>query len=104
MSKWKLFTALLAASSTALFAQTGATATLLGTITDSTSAVVPGVTVRATNVDTQLTRTTTTDTPGTYTIFSLPIGRYDLLAQATDFRSSEVKDVAITIDQRARID
>src|SRR5882724_3602158 len=104
MSKWKVFLALLAVSSGALNAQTGATATLLGTITDSTSAVVPGVTVRATNVDTQLTRTTITDASGTYTIFSLPIGRYDIVAQATGFRSSEMKDVPITIDQRARVD
>ena len=76
MTKWNTLPALIAAYSGSLFAQTGATATLLGTITDSTSAVVPGVTVKATNVDTQLTRTAITDTSGTYTIFSLPIGRY----------------------------
>ncbi len=103
MSTWRTFLLLLV-SSGSLLAQTGATATLLGTITDATSAVVPGVTVRATNVDTQLTRTTTTDTSGTYTIFSLPIGRYDIFVQATGFRSSEMKDVTITIDQRARVD
>src|SRR5690349_6996999 len=103
MHTWRRFL-LFFVSSCSLFAQTGATATLLGTITDSTSAVVTGVTVRATNVDTQLTRTTTTDASGTYTIFSLPIGRYDIFAQAPGFRSSEVKDLAITIDQRARVD
>ena len=97
MSKWKTLPALFAVYSGSLFAQTGATATLLGTITDSTSAVVPGVTVKATNVDTQLTRTAITDTSGTYTIFSLPIGRYDIRAQAPGFRSSEVKDVPVVV-------
>jgi hypothetical protein len=87
-----------------LSAQTGATATLLGTVTDPTSAVVAGVTITATNTETKLTRATTTESAGDYTIFSLPIGRYDIRAQAPGFRTAEKKDVTLTIDQRARID
>ena len=88
----------------AAMAQTGATATLLGTITDSTGAVAAGVNVTAVNIDTNLTRSSLTDPSGNYTIFSLPIGRYDIRANLAGFRSSEVKDVALTIDQRARVD
>jgi hypothetical protein len=85
-------------------AQTGATATILGTATDPTGAVVAGVSVTAMNTDTGLTRNTLTDGTGGYTIFSLPIGRYDVRAQAPGFRSTEVKDVLLSIDQRARVD
>ncbi|MEO8129610.1 MAG: TonB-dependent receptor, partial [Bryobacteraceae bacterium] len=84
-------------------AQTGATATLLGTITDPSGALVANVTVTATNADTQLTRAAETDSSGNYTIFALPIGHYDIRANLAGFRASEVKDVALTIDQRARI-
>ncbi|MFN7919538.1 MAG: carboxypeptidase regulatory-like domain-containing protein [Bryobacteraceae bacterium] len=87
-----------------IHAQTGATANLLGTVTDPTGGVIAGATITAVNADTRLTRTVTTDGSGNYTIFSLPIGRYDVRAQAAGFRVSEVKDVTLTIDQRARID
>jgi hypothetical protein len=87
-----------------LAAQTGATATLLGTVTDPSSALVAGVTITATNTETKLTRAATTDSSGEYTIFSLPIGHYDIRAQAPGFRTAESKDVTLTIDQRARID
>src|SRR5215510_3629071 len=87
-----------------LCAQTGATATILGTVTDPTGAVVSGVRITAMNAETRLSRGALSGSAGDYTIFSLPIGRYDVRAQAAGFRSSEVKDVTLTIDQRARID
>jgi len=83
--------------------QTGATATLLGTVTDPSGAVISGVSITATNPDTQFTRTVTADNTGNYTIFSLPIGHYDIRATIAGFKSSEVKDVTLTIDQRARV-
>src|SRR2546423_10123174 len=96
-----LFAAFAAAS---LHAQTGATATILGTVTDPTGAVVSAVAVSAVNTETRLTRSAVTDATGNYTIFSLPIGRYDVRAQAAGFRSSEAKDIPLSIDQRARVD
>ena len=69
----------------AAMAQTGATATLLGTITDSSGAVATGVNVTAVNIDTNLTRSSVTDSSGNYTIFSLPIGRYDIRANLAGF-------------------
>jgi hypothetical protein len=85
-------------------AQTGATATVLGTITDPSGAIAAGVEVTAINTETKFTRSSLTDGTGNYTIFALPIGRYDLHTQAPGFRSSEVKGVELTIDQRARVD
>src|SRR5262249_8251718 len=85
-------------------AQTGATATVLGTITDPSGAIAAGVEVTAINTETKFTRSSLADGTGNYTIFALPIGRYDLHTQAPGFRSSEVKGVELTIDQRARVD
>ena len=102
MFKLTILLAFLAAAP--LSAQTGATATILGTVTDPTGAVVSGVTVTAVNTETGLTRSGVTGGTGGYTIFSLPIGRYDVRAQAPGFRLSEVKDIPLSIDQRARVD
>src|ERR1051326_2603996 len=55
--------------------------TLNGTITDATSAAVPGAKVTVTNRDTGLSRTTTTNEAGQYTFPTLPVGTYDLTAE-----------------------
>src|SRR5581483_10725994 len=85
-------------------AQTGATATALGTISDASGGVIAGALVTAINAETRLSRSATSDNEGNYTIFSLPIGRYDIRAEARGFRTAERKDVVLTIDQRARVD
>jgi hypothetical protein len=55
------------------FAQSN-TATLSGTITDPSDALVPGVNVSVVNPDTGLARKTTTDTSGFYRLDLLPPG------------------------------
>ena len=50
------------------------TGTILGTVVDSTGAVVAGAKVTITNTGTGLTRTVMTDTAGEYTAPSLPTG------------------------------
>src|SRR4029079_12880427 len=52
-----------------------------GTVKDSQGGVVPGVTVTVLNLDTQLTRTTVTDSSGYFTIPNLPGGKYDVSAE-----------------------
>lgn len=52
------------------------TATLSGTVTDSTGAVVTGATVTATNTATSIDRTTQSTDTGAYTIPSLPPSIY----------------------------
>jgi hypothetical protein len=48
--------------------------TIMGTVTDNTTAVIPGADVSAKNTETGLTRTTSTDSVGNFTIPELPIG------------------------------
>src|ERR1700692_1708827 len=55
-----------------------ATATITGTVTDSSGASVPGASVNAKNTGTGITRTTTSDAQGRYNLPDLAIGDYDV--------------------------
>src|SRR5687767_10629710 len=64
-----------------------ATAQLSGTIRDESGAVLPGVSVTATQTDTGLVRTTVTDETGGYLLTNLPIGPYRLEVALQGFRT-----------------
>jgi len=64
-----------------VFAQAQAsTADLRGIVTDPSEAVVPGATVTARSGATGITRSVTTNNEGTYQIFALPPGEYEISA------------------------
>src|SRR4030095_4251840 len=73
-------------TTTPAFAQLS-TAQLSGRITDESGAVLPGVTVTATQTDTGLTRSVKTDASGTYVLPNLPPGPYRLEAMLQGFRT-----------------
>src|SRR5215212_4478028 len=64
-----------------------ATAQLKGRVTDESGAVLPGVTVTATQTDTGFTRTVVSDAPGTWTMPNVPIGPYRLEVVLQAFRT-----------------
>ena len=64
-----------------------ATAQINGTVSDSSGAVLPGVTVVAIQTDTGFRRETVTDQEGAYALLNLPIGPYRLEASLQGFRS-----------------
>ena len=71
-------------------AQTRATtADLVGIIRDATDAVLPGITVTATNVETNQSRTTVTEADGRYAIPALPPGIYSCDRLAVGIRRPE---------------
>jgi hypothetical protein len=76
---------LLLASATA-FAQLS-TAQLSGKVTDTSGAVLPGVSVTMTQTDTKAARTVVTDADGAYVISNLPTGPYQLEVMLEGFRS-----------------
>jgi hypothetical protein len=80
------------------------TGTIIGRVTDSSGAVVPGVTVTLTNTGTKLTRVVTTDTDGEYSAPSLPTGKYSVSAEISGFRAVTMSNVDLGVDQRVRID
>jgi hypothetical protein len=55
-------------------------ATIVGTITDETGGMLPGVAVVITNTETALTRTLVTDARGRYSAPNLPPGAYEIKA------------------------
>ncbi|MBI4455177.1 MAG: TonB-dependent receptor [Acidobacteria bacterium] len=80
------------------------TANLEGTIKDQTGAVVPGVTVTATNKATSLSRTGVTNDAGLYRIPLLPSGTYELRAELAGFRAEVRQGVTLTVGQFASLD
>jgi hypothetical protein len=80
------------------------TGTIIGRVTDSSGAVVPGVTVTLTNTGTKLTRVVTTDTDGEYSAPSLPTGKYSVSAEISGFKTVTMSNVDLGVDQRVRID
>ena len=94
---WALLTA------TPLHAQV-ATGTILGNVTDSSGAAVPGATVTATNVDTQLSRDTTTDESGQYALRLLPLGNYKVEVTLTGFKTFSQTGILLEVGRNARID
>src|SRR5690349_18347309 len=80
------------------------TGTIIGRVTDSSGAVVPGVTVTLTNIGTKLSRVVTTDTDGEYVAPSLPTGTYSVAAELSGFKGVTMSNVELGVDQRLRID
>ncbi len=79
-------------------------ATIVGTVTDPSGAIVPNVAVLVTNVDTGAVRTLATNDAGQYVVPGLLIGKYDLKAQASGFKVEEVKGVVLDVNDRIRVD
>ena len=61
------------------------TATITGTVRDSSGAVVPDAKVTANNTGTNLSRTVTTDPTGQYVIPQLVVGAYEVRVEKDGF-------------------
>src|SRR6059036_439881 len=82
-----LLLTLLVAGAADLGAQSN-TGRISGTVTDSSGAVLPGVTVTVTQQGTGLSRSATTDASGAYVFVSLPVGTYDASAELSGFKKA----------------
>ncbi len=80
------------------------TGMILGMVTDASSAVIQGVRVTATNVDTNLAAEATTDSGGQYRILSLPAGRYKVQAAFSGFQTFIETGVVLTVGEQRRVD
>jgi hypothetical protein len=77
----------------------GQTASITGTVTDATAAVVPQAKVTARYLATNVSRTTTTDGSGSYRITSLVPGIYDVLVERPGFKTVGYSRVELTVGQ-----
>jgi outer membrane receptor protein involved in Fe transport len=100
---------LIAAIGTALmFGSTQATAqlntaTLQGTLTDSTGAVLPGVAIALQNTETSVLRHTVTGTAGEYFLSALQPGTYELTASGTGFQTVKQTNIRLEVGQVATL-
>jgi hypothetical protein len=75
-------------------------ATLSGTITDQSGAVIPQAAISIRNIDTGITRTSTTSAAGFYSVPNLLPGNYEIKTTAAGF-STEVKTgVELTVGEQ----
>jgi outer membrane receptor protein involved in Fe transport len=77
---------------------------ILGTVTDTSGAVLPGATVKVKNTGTGLERTTQTSAEGNYTITELPIGTYSVTITQAGFQTSVTSNVAVDVSTDRRVD
>src|SRR2546428_572623 len=83
--------------------QSGDEGSIEGTVTDASGAVVPGVTLKARNVNTSATDTATTDASGLFRFLVLPVGTYEVVAEHRGFATLVQKDVVVTIGAKVNL-
>ncbi len=82
-----------------------ATGKIAGNITDASGAVVPGAKVVVTNLDTKTTKQTIANSQGFYQVLQLPIGHYEVSAEAAGFSKSLTRPAnPLEINQTLRAD
>lgn len=86
----------------AAFGQT-ITASLQGRISDKGGAVVTKATITATNTETGLSRSTTSDAAGEYSIGSLPVGNYRVEVKAGTFQPQTLA-LTLRVGESATLD
>ncbi len=74
-----------------------ASGSIIGSVRDSSGAVMQAVAVSARSLDTGAVRTATTDRAGTYQILSVPAGDYEVQAAAAGFQTSIRSRVPVTV-------
>jgi outer membrane receptor protein involved in Fe transport len=84
-------------------AQSGG-ATLQGTVTDSTGALVSGAKVAITSQTTGSLRETTTNSSGIYSAADLPAARYRVVVTAAGFSTEQISDVLLTVGEVRNLD
>src|ERR1700755_1677931 len=82
----------------------GVTASISGTVTDASGAVVVGASVTATNVETGVATTQTTNGQGFYSFQGLPLGKYTLDVQQTGFKSYRQTGLVVDVNSALVID
>ena len=83
-------------------AQSG-NATVSGTVTDSTSALIPGVTIKATNTQTTIMSTTISNEAGAYSFAALQPGMYTVSAELPGFQTHSFTNVQLGNAQQIRL-
>src|SRR5262245_41304524 len=79
-----------------------ATGTIVGTVTDESGAVLPGVTIEVTNVETGQTRTAISRDDGYYSLPLLRPGSYQVKGTLNGFKTFVRDGVTVTVESSAK--
>ncbi len=93
---WLVAAALVACLATTAQAQT---ASVSGTITDTSGGTVPGAKISAKSATTAAVRTAETSTSGTYSLTNVPAGEYEISIDKDGFATAKFGHVVLTVDQ-----
>src|SRR5438105_4479911 len=78
-------------------------ASVVGTVTDETKAVLPGATVTATDLATGRTFSGVSDARGEYRLVSMAAGRYKIQAELSGFTTMVIPDVELLVGQNRNV-
>src|SRR3984885_7890816 len=95
--------ALVVLLATGLVAQTFR-GTILGTVTDTSGAVISSASVKIHNVNTGQDRSTQTSADGSYTVSELQIGTYTVTVSQSGFQTSVTSSVTVDVGVERRVD
>jgi hypothetical protein len=77
--------------------------TLVGRVDDHAGRPIPGASVTARHLESGFSRAATTDAQGTFTLAELPVGAYEVRAEAASFRPQVQRDLVLTIGPSAEV-
>jgi len=80
------------------------TGAIVGTVKETTGAVIPGAVVKITNQGTGITREIASDDNGRYVAESLPVGVYDITTEVAGFKRFAHKEINLNVADRLNID
>ena len=75
------------------------TGTIQGTVTDTNGAIVPGANVEIKNLETNLSRSLTTDEGGRFVALALPSGKYSVTVSKQGFATAVAEKLDLTVGQ-----
>ena len=79
------------------------TGSIVGTVTDKTGGVLPGITVTATQEDTAVALTAVTNAVGQYSFSNLKVGRYSVSAELQGFKRAVKRDITLSVQDRLEV-
>ena len=75
-----------------------------GTVVDSSGGVLPGVKVAAQNLETGAIRDAVSDGTGHYSVLSLPVGRFEVIAKKEGFKTEVRSGITLAVGEEATVD
>lgn len=105
--KYRLWAFSMIAAAAAIFLPSGlaqqTTGSIIGTVADTSNAVMTGVQVKLTNIRTGVTQVQTSDSAGTYRFLLLPSGTYRVEASIAGFKTFSRENIVVEVNRSVNV-